>query len=323
MTEEESFEYLGVSLIDDRLRLVAAKKVQDEYHVTSALQGQTRQNFDHESISDKSTISTFAEDIRKLYESQNINATDAVFALDSRFTLIKKYPVDREVAKLYLEDQINWEVQQFIISPLDQYIISYEPLHTKFDSTESVDHVIVVTVRKRIIEFVRQMFEQANLNLRVIDVDVFTAQRAVVANYDLKPTERVGLIDVESGTLNFSILEGDNFYLYYEADYSIEDHTNGNDFENKARFISKELRKIMLDYQLGRSVEDLDEIFLYGEALENRLVEELQNSHDVRIEKANPFKKVRWTGQAKENYEQPSYEKFMVAAGAAFRGLES
>ena len=78
--------------------------------------------------------------------------------------------------------------------------------------------------------------------------------------------------------------------------------TSANEIQEDSttRLISKELRKIILDHQLGKSVEDLNEIFLYGEAVEDRVLEGLQNSYDVRIDRANPFKKIKLLSKKKD-----------------------
>jgi Tfp pilus assembly PilM family ATPase len=69
-------------------------------------------------------------------------------------------------------------------------------------------------------------------------------------------------------------------------------------------------------------VEDLSEIFLYGESVEDGVLEGLQNSYDVRIDRANPFKKVKLTPDVKEDIGKARAERFVVAVGAALRGIQ-
>jgi Tfp pilus assembly PilM family ATPase len=92
--------------------------------------------------------------------------------------------------------------------------------------------------------------------------------------------------------------------------------------DSATRLISKELRRIILDNQLGRGIEDLKEIFLYGEAVEDKVLEGLQNSYDVRIDRANPFKKVKLMASARDELNRERAERFMVSVGAALRGIQ-
>jgi Tfp pilus assembly PilM family ATPase len=211
-------------------------------------------------------------------------------------------------------------VGQFAISPTKEYIIDYEALAAP--NEETVLDMLVVVVRKRIVRFLRQLFKHTDLHLKVVDVDIFSAQRAMQVNYEHNNGDIVGLIDVESRNILFSILKGNYFFLTQ----GIQSPTNMMDVEgqdeSRARLISKELRRIILDHHLGAGVEDLSEIFLYGESVEDGVLEGLQNSYDVRIDRANPFKKVKLTPDVKEDIGKARAERFVVAVGAALRGIQ-
>lgn len=319
MAQEEITGILGISLIDDQLRIIEGRKSFNEFQISLITQGRVRHSFSFEVFSDKGMARRFAEDITRLYETQNFQVKNAAFSLDSQMVLIKKFPVDKDLSGDKLEEHMNWEVRQFTISPIEEYVVDFEQLKTNSHGTRDM---LVVVVRKKIVEFVKEIFKHTNLQLKVIDVDIFSAQRALQINYDYGNTERIGLIDVEEKKLHFSILEGKNYYLSQEVAFSVNNRNLDMEDESKARLISKELRRIILDNQLGRSVEDLDEIFLYGEALEDRLLEELQNTHDVRIDRANPFRKIKLVSQAKESVSQLRSERFMISVGAALRGIQ-
>ena len=92
--------------------------------------------------------------------------------------------------------------------------------------------------------------------------------------------------------------------------------------ESTVRIIAKELRRIVLDYQLGKRVEDLSEIFLYGEAVDDAVVEGLQNNYDVHIDRANPFRKIKLVTPVKEDVSNVHVERYMVSVGAALRGIQ-
>lgn len=311
---------LGVSLIEDQLRMVEGRKAENEFLVSNLAQGRVRQPFNFEVFTTSTAARRFAEDINRLYETQNLQVKDTIFSLDSRMVLIKKFPVDRAVAGDRLEEHINWEVKQFMLAPVDSFVVDYEEVNP--GTQEPIVHVLVVVVRKRIIEFVKEMFRHTDLNLKAIDVDIFSAQRTMQVNYDYSDTQKVGLIDVEEKKLHFLILEGKNYFVSQDLEVPTNHRDPQIDEDSKARFVSRELRRIVVDHQLGRSVEDLDEIFLFGEALENDLVEDLQNTHDVRIDRANPFKKVRLLDQVKETAGQVKGEKFVVSVGAALKAFQ-
>ena len=255
-----------------------------------------------------------------MYKAEGFSEKEVAFSLDSRMVLIKKIPVDAVLEEIQLEDQINWEVEQFAISPIKEYIIDYETL--PFSEGNVVKNMLVVVVRKKIVRFLRQLFKHTDLHLKVIDVDIFSAQRALQVNYECNNGAKIGLIDIENGNILFSILQGQGFFLTQDIHAPHITGESENHDESTTRLIAKELRRLILDHQLGAGVEDLSEIFLYGESVEDGVLEGLQNSYDVRIDRANPFKKVKMTPDVKEDISEARAERFVICVGAALRGIQ-
>ncbi|MFQ5676365.1 MAG: type IV pilus biogenesis protein PilM [bacterium] len=317
MSAEETQEILGISLIDDQLRIVEGRRNSDEFHITQLAHGRTRQPFTFEALADKNTPRLFAEDISRLYETQKFKVNKVAFSLDSRMVLIKKLPVDSTFAGDKIGNQIQWEVEQFAISPVSEYVVDYESLH----SNGTYNDMLVVVVRKKIVEFIRRVFKNTNLSLKVVDVDIFSAQRALQINYNYDNVEKVGLIDVEERKIHFSILKEAKYFFSKDVQLPSGDGDE-NRPESTTRLISKELRRLVLDHQLGKTVEDLNEIFLYGEAVEDAVLENLQNTYDVRIERADPFRKIKLMQKAKQDLAEGRTEPYMISVGAALRGIE-
>ncbi len=321
MTQDENTGILGISLIDYQLRIVEGKKLLNEFQVTQVAHGRVRRPFNFDVFSDKSMARRFAEDINRLCESQQFQETQAAFSLDSRMVLIKKIPVDKALEQKKLHDHLNWEVRQFAISPIEEYIIDFEQINQGSENGP-LYNMLVVVVRKKIVEYLKQLFQHTHLQLKVVDVDIFSAQRALQLNYDYSGADRIGLIDIEEKTVHFSILNGRNYFLSQDLTFQSKDSDTPGQDDSIARFISKELRRIILDQQIGRGVEDLNEILLYGEGVEDNVLEGLQNSHNVRIDRANPFKKIKLIDKARDAIKQSRSERFMISVGAALRGIQ-
>lgn len=320
MTQEASTGILGISLIDDQLRIVEGIKHTNEFRVTQIAQGRIRQPFTFDIIADKNAARRFAEDITRLYETQEFKVKEAAFSLDSRMVLIKKIAIDQTLAAEQLEEHVKWEVRQFAISPIHEYVIDFEQLNSATNGF--LKDILVVIVRKKIVKFLKQVFKHTNLKLKVVDVDIFSAQRALQLNYDYNSSDKIVLIELEDKRIHLSVLKGRNFFLTQDLSSISNSDEAGTSKESTTRLISKELKRIIIDHQLGKSVEDLNEIFLYGEAVDDHTLEELQNSYDVRIDRANPFRKVKLLAKAKEDISQSRAERYMISVGAALRGIQ-
>ncbi len=319
MTQEEDSGILGVSLVNDQLRIVEARQHEKEFHITHLSQGRVRQPFDFSFFEDKNNIPRLAEDIERLYETQNFDVKNVAFSLDSQMVMVKKLPFDSTLVEERIEDHINWEVRQFLISNMKEYVVDFERLKTV--PSNGLDDILVVVVRKKIIKFLRQVFKHTNLKLKVVDVDVFSAQRTLQLNYDYEKDDTLAIVEVEENKIHFSLIKGKNLILT-QGGISSSPNGSAENEESTARFIAKELRRLILDHQLGKTLEDLKEIFLYGEAVEDGILESLQNNYDVHIDRTNPFRKVKLAiGKQGEGLPERG-ERFTVSVGAALRGIQ-
>jgi Tfp pilus assembly PilM family ATPase len=204
---------------------------------------------------------------------------------------------------------------------LDQYIIDFEPLPA--ENGKDYKQVVVVVARRMVIDYLKEIFKNTDLQLRAIDVDVFAAHRVLMGNYEVNDDEYVALIDVRKDNLQFSIIKGATFYLSQDLEHHQdgESETGKRGDEHKARLISKELRRLIIDYKLGKSVEDMNAVYLYGDGVTDGVMEALQNTHNVRIDRANPFKKIKLASQGSDPIFQSQPETFVIPVGAALKGL--
>jgi Tfp pilus assembly PilM family ATPase len=310
---------VGISIRDTALRMAELTKTAGESRISRLSQGRVRTALNFAALQDHTLIRRYSEDINRLYETADFQVSAGVFILDSSMVTIKKIPVDVNLQGERLKDHMRWEVEQCMINPLAQYIIDYAPLAA--EDGKDFTQIVAVVVRRAVVEYCKEIFKNTDLQLRAIDVDLFAAQRVFAGNYDASEDEYVALIDMRQAGCQFSILKGTQFYLTHDFDFQSEAPAQKFDDEQVARLLSKELRRIIIDYKLGKSVEDLRAIYLYGDGVTAPILEMLQNTHNVRIDRANPFKKIKIAGQGGEPLAPAQPESFVIPVGAALKGL--
>ncbi|MDZ7359583.1 MAG: pilus assembly protein PilM [candidate division KSB1 bacterium] len=312
---------VGISIRDTALRMVEITKIAGESRISRVSQGRVRAALNVASLQDRTLIRRYAEDINRLYETADFQISSGVFIIDSSLVMIKKIPIDVNLQGERFKDHMRWEVEQCMINPLEQYIIAFEPLPV--EDSKDFTHAVAVVARRLVIEYLKEIFQNTDLQLRAIDVDVFAAQRVLADNYDLGEKEFIALVDIRKQGLQFSIMRGTNFYLAHDMDFHGDEpvSTATRDDDHWARQISKELRRIIIDHKLGKSVEDLRAVHLYGDGVTDGIVETLQNTHNVRIDRANPFKKIKIASAGVEAIVPSQPEAFVIPVGAALKGL--
>jgi len=312
---------IGISLRDHHLRMTEVTFGPKVRKVINIAKSETRIPFSFEAIEDRSTISTLGEDINSLFDASGFEYNKVALSIDSDFVLIKKIPIDATLDKNELQEHINWEVSQLMISQPDHFIIDYEMLEYS-DRFNQAKQVVIVIVRKVVVDYLREVFAATNLQLQAIDVDVFSAQRVLTEVYDLSGDQKIALIDIRKSNLQFSIIY-QGFYLVIEVAYPTDEgiEVSTGKEEHLARIISKELRRIILDNKLGKSVEDMNEVYLYGDGVEDGIIELLSQAHNVNLHRFNPFEKVNLSESLTNSEITNHPESFVVSFGAAIKGF--
>jgi len=312
---------VGISIRDTALRMAEVTQVAGESRISRLSQGRVRSALNFTSLQDHTLIRRYAEDINRLYETADFQISSGVFILDSKMVTIKKIPVDVNLQGDRLRNHMRWEVEQCMINPLEQYVVDFAPLPA--EDGKELAQIVVVVARRSVIDYFKEIFQNTDLQLRAIDVDVFAAQRVFSGNYGGGEDEYVALLDMRKDGFQISLFKGATFYFSQDVDYQNDEQVEAakRDDEHLVRHVSKELRRLIIDYKLGKSVEDLRAIYLYGDGVNDRIVEALQNTHNVRIDLANPFKKIKLASPGGEAMTPSQPETFVIPVGAALKGL--
>mgnify|MGYP005725234413 CR=1 FL=1 len=314
---------VGISLRGDQLRMteMPATINAQERKVLNVVLGQFETPFSFQVLEDRSAISKFADTIRRTAGSAGFLSNKASLAIDSSFVLIKKVPVDSSLQDDELAEHIDWEFSQSMISPPDHFIRDFEPLPAEGGASYE-KHVVSVAVRKAVIDYLREIFAETDFFLQAIDVDVFAAQRVITERHDYTPDKKTALIDIRQENLQFSVLyKGFNLVqeISYPADEGLE--VGHNKDERLARVISKELRRIILDNKLGKNVEDVDNIYIYGDDVAPTILDTLAQAHNVEMKILNPFEQIPLTDQSTDSQISSHPEAFVTSLGASIKGF--
>lgn len=240
-------------------------------------------------------------------------------SIHSGMVQIKKVPVALGLDDTWLNDQMKWEADQMIAAPLDQYVIDHHRLPFQTISGNPVQ--LMVMIRKKLIDMLKTMMRQCNLKIIDLDVDVFSAIRGLSANYDVKRLETSVLINIQRYFVCFTFLKNGEYFLSHRVSFQEPEFMSGHlDSSGFARFVLKELRRLMFGHRLGRDMNDLDSIFLMGNHGVHAFYYALSDITTSPIEIVNPFRRIHIPApllQAKDPQKNP--EMFVSAIGMALK----
>jgi len=307
---------VGIVLNENRMKLVEIEPSGENlYRLTKIAEKQLNFPFNTHAIAEKAHVHDIADSLRDVIEKENFSNQNAAFSLSNNLVVVKKYPIDSGMSEEEIGDHVKWEVGQFSYSSQDDYIFDYQKLD------ERKNEIVVVAVKTMVVQYIRQLFSSAQIKLKYLDSDIFSAIRAINNNYEMRPGEQSALICVENSGIQFTLVEGGFYYYSYHVAFDFEKESSESALSDDIiRIISKELKRIIIDNKIGDKIEDLSRIFIYGELIKDETLRSLQNIYSVRIDRANPFRQLRFAQDVdidKKIWSQP--ETFTVCVGSALR----
>lgn len=316
MSPPEYNNYIGLSLHPDEICMVEL----ENGLIRSIAFRELIQPFDLKTFhAGGAFLDNQVEAIQDLHQRLGAKSKALGVVLHSAMVLIKKIPVALGLNEAAIVEHVSWEAEQFLSSPLDDFILDYERL--PFKTSEGNPVYLLILVRKSIVSSLRSIVERVGLNLYDIDVDVFSNIRTLLVNYDVSEDETSVLIDIQRDYLSFLFIKHREYFLSHRI-FSEEKLTSA-DFKEEGdivQLIIKELRRLIFGHRMGRGLEDLGHIYLVGCDVTQEVAKELASSVAVPLEVVNPFRRIDVSDAVTRSKEFVRFpERFVSSIGITLK----
>ncbi len=172
---ENANTYVGMSFDADVIRFLEVERA-PLLGLISAGEIALKSAFDFTTLGQPGQIGASAAAIETMVDRFGIGARQVAIALDHAMVLLKRLRVDAGLSEQDLYQHIEWEMEQYLVAPREEYHVSYERLHRESDR---YDYFVVAAVRKSLVEHLRAIFAKTRLTLQEVDVDVLVALRGL------------------------------------------------------------------------------------------------------------------------------------------------
>jgi len=263
--------------------------------------------------------STIVEAIRNLTTTLGVKVSHAACSISGNSVIIRKigFPV---MTSDELEEQIHWEAEQYIPFDINDVNIDFHILGPdEFDPGKM--NVLLVASKKDIINDYVAVFNEAGIELKVLDVDSFAVQNAFEINYDPSPGDVIALANIGSNIMNLNIIKGGvslftrdvqlggNLYteeiqkkLAVKGDDAEKlkvsgqvsgDETVRNLILQVNETLAMELYRSVDFYNANAGEERIEKVYVCGGCCKTPfLLEAIQQRLNVPVEIINPFQKI-------------------------------
>ncbi|MGB9663929.1 MAG: hypothetical protein ACPL25_03260 [Ignavibacteria bacterium] len=237
---------------------------------------------------------------REYLEGKRVN-----LSIDSSLSYIVKLPVEKNLHPEELKDHLVWEFSHHYYNEKpEDYSIAYHPIILRPD--RSFDSIIFLSIQKVILNFFKYLFEDSGIKLKVTDVDHFSAETLCKAIYPEFSYSNNFLISFKSNFFEFSIIQSGILMNYRKVTFNVH--------EEILNYFEKDLVPVIksMSNKIGK-------IYIWGENLKNRLVEELNSIIPVEVVMINPFRNFIINKQVLNSPVYENFHEFTAACGIALR----
>ncbi len=152
-------------------------------------------------VADKEVV---VKTIQSLIQANGIKATRVISAVPGRAVIIKKIQLPAQ-GQEELEANVEFEATNVIPESLENVNLDYQVLNYVEDGSKM--DVLLVAVKKEIINSYTQVIQEAGLTPAIMDVDYFALENMYEINYEIQPDTVVGLIHVGARYTSINVLK--------------------------------------------------------------------------------------------------------------------
>lgn len=148
-----------------------------------------------------------AASIRKLFNENGFKTQNVAVSIGGYSVIVKKISV-QTMTEEQLQESINSEAEQHIPFDISDVNLDYQILGEAENNPNQMD-VLLVAVKKEVVNSYIDLIQMAGLNPCVIDIDAFALQNIFELNY-APEDENVALIDIGASKTSLNILKGNS-----------------------------------------------------------------------------------------------------------------
>lgn len=284
-----------------------------------------------------------ADSLKELSRKSRIKTKDVAISIAGHSSVIIKRVSLPDMSEEELSESIKFEAEQYIPFDIEDVNLDFQILGPKEEPGQM--DVILVAVKKDIINEYLSVVKEAGFNCQIVDVNSFALENIYEINYEIETNNNIALVNIGASTINMNILKGGisvftrdsavgsnlhtevlqrEFNLTYEVAERLKRGEPVENVSSHDAFSVMELASEEIIGEVNRSLEyfheDINEIALSGGcALIKDFPKLLAEKVGVETKVIQPFKNIKIPKKFDLTYIEEMAPIAAVAAGLALR----
>jgi len=248
-------DLIGIDIGSTSVKLVKLKEGKGDYEIESV----GIVPLPSEAIVDNTLMDSSAvvDALRRLFDGLGIlDLKDVASSVSGNSVIIRKITLPA-MSSEELEDEIQWEAEQYIPFDINDVNIDFQMLEPD-ENDPSRMYVLLVASKKDIVNDYQSVFAEAGLKLVLVDVDVFAVQNAFEMNYEVDTEEVCALVNIGANTMNLNVVKGG--VSLFTRDVQMGGGLYTEEIQKKLAISSEDAEKMKVSAKESSSSELLESI---------------------------------------------------------------
>jgi Tfp pilus assembly PilM family ATPase len=253
---------------------------------------------------DHPQLHTFIYELEEMIKESKMHSKTVSFALPTEPLLMSVIPVDRNLQGAGLTSHLQWEFEQYYPDvPIADYVVSAYPIPGPAKGNKQA---FLVGVRRGTIAFLKKAAAELRLQVFVIDIDHFSAEKTLRYCHPELIKDDLLLIGIRGSSIDASMV------------------TNGQYVDYRAFTIHQpdDLKKAIATYQQylehKDGIESVSKIVLYGFDVNGHMCNQIQRETGVTTMAMDALNNLTPSKKLYEVYVKEN-SRFSAALGLALR----
>jgi len=143
--------------------------------------------------------------IQQVFTENQIKPKDVVVAVSGHSVIVKKIKMQKMKPE-ELAEAIGFEAEQYVPYAIEDVNLDFQILGTPDAEATEMD-VLLVAVKKDVINDYLSIISTAGLRAVVVDVDAFALENALELAYEPEPEQVIALVNLGAAVMNINILQ--------------------------------------------------------------------------------------------------------------------
>ncbi len=337
---------IGLDIGSSYVKVVKLKEAKGSYE----LELFHMQPLPPELIVDGSIIDSLrlTDSLKEILRASGVKTKNATVSISGHSSVIIKRISLPEMTEEELSESIKFEAEQYVPFDIEDVNLDFQIIGPKEEPGQM--DVILVAVKKDIINEYVSVVREAGLNPIIVDIGSFALENMYGINYEVEPDKNIALLNIGASTINMIILKngisvftrdsslGSNLHtesLQREFNISYENAEKLKRGESVENISSADAQAVIetaseeilneitrsFDYYRSTTVhEDISEVILSGGcSLIPNFASMIAERSGIETRLAEPFRNIKIPRKFDMSFREDTAPIFAVAVGLALR----